>query len=44
MNRCGLKDGTVLCLRDTWKDVVDWIHLRGKKRVVVNILINLWIP
>jgi len=43
MNRCVLEDGTVLSLRDTRKDIVDWIHLRDKKRAVVNILINLWV-
>ena len=41
MNRRGLEDGTVLHLRDIRKDVVEWIHLRDKKRVLVNILINL---
>jgi hypothetical protein len=44
MNRCGLENGTVLHLRDARKDVVEWIHLRDKKRVVVNVLINLWAP
>jgi hypothetical protein len=44
MYRCGLEDGIILRLRDTGKDVEDWIHLSNKKRVVVNILIKLWVP
>jgi hypothetical protein len=43
MYRCGSEDGTVLLLRDTRKDVVNWIYLREKKWVVVTVLIDIWV-
>jgi hypothetical protein len=44
MYRCGSEDGTVLLLRDTRKEVVEWIYLWDKKWVVATLLINIWVP
>ena len=43
-SRCGWEDNIKVDLQEVGWECVDWIHLVQDRPVLVNAVMNLWIP